>query len=71
MLSIRIDPCTSLLTTLTQWKVLVTDETSAKSLDNVVSVDDILHQNITSQSPVAATPLSPSPSRVVLRRLTS
>jgi syntaxin-binding protein 1 len=30
------------------WKVLVTDEASSKALDNVVKVDDILNENITS-----------------------
>lgn len=32
-----------------QWKVLVTDETSKKLIDNVVKEDDILHENVTSE----------------------
>jgi len=31
-----------------QWKVLVTDETSSKVLENVVEVDDILSEDIKS-----------------------
>lgn len=32
-----------------QWKVLVTDETSKKLIDNVVKEDNILHENVTSE----------------------
>lgn len=48
-----------------QWKVLVVDTQSKKLLDNAVAEDDILNQNIASESPPAPSQLSyqPNPAR--------